>query len=78
MSNAAGSLTDSSLLQNEEYRRLNEEHHEYESRLSALSAKAVLSDDEQVEESTLKKKKLSVKDRMYSLARQVRGEVAQT
>jgi uncharacterized protein YdcH (DUF465 family) len=78
MSNAAGSLTDSSLLQNEEYRRLNEEHHEYESRLSTLSAKAVLSDEEQVEESTLKKKKLSVKDRMYSLARQVRGEVAQT
>ena len=78
MSIAAGSLTDSSLLQNEEYRRLNEEHHAYESRLSALSAKAVLSDEEQVEESTLKKKKLSVKDRMYSLARQVRGEVAQT
>jgi hypothetical protein len=78
MSNAAGALTDSSLLQNEEYRRLNEEHHEYESRLSALGAKAVLSDEEQVEESTLKKKKLSVKDRMYSLARQVRGEVAPT
>lgn len=78
MSNAAGSLTDSSLLQNEEYRRLNQEHHEYESRLSTLGAKAVLSDEEQVEESTLKKKKLSVKDRMYSLARQVRGEVAQT
>jgi uncharacterized protein YdcH (DUF465 family) len=78
MSNAAGSLTDSSLLQNDEYRRLNEEHHEYESRLSTLSAKAVLSDEEQVEESTLKKKKLSVKDRMYSLARQVRGQAAQT
>jgi uncharacterized protein YdcH (DUF465 family) len=78
MSNAAGSLTESSLLQNEEYRRLNEEHHQYESRLSVLSAKAVLSDEEQVEESTLKKKKLSVKDRMYSLARQVRGEAAQT
>jgi uncharacterized protein YdcH (DUF465 family) len=78
MSDTAGPLTDSFLLQNEEYRRLNDEHHEYESRLSALSAKAVLSDEEQVEESTLKKKKLSVKDRMYSLARHVRGEAVQT
>jgi uncharacterized protein YdcH (DUF465 family) len=78
MSKAAGSVTESSLMQNEEYRRLSEEHLQYESRLSVLSAKAVLSDEEQLEESTLKKKKLSVKDRMYSLARQVRGEVVQT
>lgn len=78
MSSAAGAVPESALLQNEEYRRLNEEHHQYESRLSVLSAKAVLSDEEQVEESTLKKKKLSVKDRMYRLARQYRGEAAQT
>ena len=78
MSNAASPLTADFLLQNDEYRRLNEEHNEFESRLSVLSAKVVLSDDEQLEESTLKKKKLQVKDRMYSIARQAREGAAQT
>jgi uncharacterized protein YdcH (DUF465 family) len=72
MSNAAGPLADS-LSRNDEYRRLNEEHSEYETRLSALSAKAVLSDEEQLEESNLKKKKLQVKDRMYSIAKTTHG-----
>ena len=58
--------------QDEEYRRLEEQHHDYESRLSVLSEKLVLSDDEQVEESTLKKKKLQVKDRMEAITRQSR------
>jgi uncharacterized protein YdcH (DUF465 family) len=40
--------------------------------LSTLTEKAVLSDDEQVEEVTLKKKKLHVKDRMEAIARQLR------
>jgi len=63
---------DSLLVQNEEYRRLDEQHHEYESRLMALTEKVVLSDEEQVEETTLKKKKLQVKDRMEAIARQAR------
>jgi hypothetical protein len=58
---------------NEEYRRLEEQHHDYETRLSALSEKVVLTHDEQVEESTLKKKKLQIKDRMEALARQARS-----
>jgi len=78
MSNAAGPLTDDSLFQNDEYRRLNEEHSEYETRLSVLSSKAVLSDEEQLEESNLKKKKLHVKDRMYSIARGSRQGAAHT
>lgn len=69
-------LRDDLLMQNEEYRRLNEQHHEYESRLTALTAKAVLSSEEQVEESTLKKRKLQIKDRMQAIARQVREGVA--
>jgi uncharacterized protein YdcH (DUF465 family) len=66
-------LSDDLLMQNEEYRRLSEQHHEYESRLTALVDKPVLSDDEQVEEVTLKKKKLHLKDRMEGIARQIRG-----
>jgi uncharacterized protein len=60
------------LTQSEEYRRLEEQHHEYEQRLMTLVDKIVLSDEEQLEEINLKKKKLQVKDRMQALARQVR------
>jgi uncharacterized protein len=65
-------LKDNLLTQNEEYRRLDAQHHEYEDRLTTLTEKAVLSDEEQVEETTLKKKKLQVKDRMEAIARQAR------
>jgi hypothetical protein len=65
-------VRDDLLRHNEEYRRLDEQHHEYEIRLNALTQKAVLTDEEQVEEITIKKKKLQVKDRMQAIARQVR------
>ena len=74
MSQNLSSLRDS-LLENEEYRRLEEQHQGYEERLAALGDKDVLSDEEQVEEITLKKKKLQVKDRMEAIARQVRASV---
>ena len=72
MSQDSLAFRDRLLAQSEEYRRLDEQHHEYESRLVALTGKAVLSDEEQVEETTLKKKKLQVKDRMEAIARQMR------
>lgn len=56
----------------EEYRQLEAQHHGYESRLGELAAKAVLSDEEQVEEITLKKKKLQLKDRMQEITRRYR------
>ena len=60
----------------DEYRQLEAQHHEYESRLGELAEKAVLSDEEQVEETTLKKKKLQVKDRMQEISRRQRvGEL---
>ena len=43
------------------------EHHKYEERLSELSALSYPNDDEQLEEITLKKKKLALKDQMYSM-----------
>jgi uncharacterized protein YdcH (DUF465 family) len=73
MSQNAGSPTER-LLENEEYKRLHEQHHEYESRLSQFNDKAVLSDEEQVEETTLKKKKLQLKDRMEAIARKMRED----
>ncbi|HUP65788.1 MAG TPA: YdcH family protein [Thermoanaerobaculia bacterium] len=53
-----------------EYRTWNEEHRRYESRLAALATKQSLSPEEEVEEKTLKKRKLHLKDRM---AARVRG-----
>lgn len=71
MSQYPGLLKDD-LLRNEEYRRLDQQHRDYESRLMALNEKVVLSEEEQVEEVTLKKKKLQIKDRMQAIARQLR------
>ena len=70
------SLSDDSLRSDEEYVQLEVQHHEYESRLSELAEKAVLTDDEQFEETTLKKKKLQIKDRMQAIARRQRGASA--
>jgi uncharacterized protein YdcH (DUF465 family) len=50
-----------------EFRELAREHTRYEERLSELTALAYPSDEEQLEEITLKKKKLAIKDQMYSL-----------
>jgi uncharacterized protein YdcH (DUF465 family) len=63
-------------VRSDEYRQLEAQHHEYESRLGELADKAVLSDEEQVEETTLKKKKLQLKDRRQEIARRQRGDSA--
>jgi uncharacterized protein YdcH (DUF465 family) len=61
------SLKEQLMVSNPEFRELAREHGRYEERLSELSALAYPSDEEQLEESTLKKKKLAIKDQMYSL-----------
>ncbi len=53
-----------------EFRELAREHTRYEQRLSELSALTYPSDEEQLEEVTLKKKKLALKDQMYSIMTQ--------
>ncbi len=50
-----------------EYRELAREHGRYEERLTELSSLAYPNDEEQLEEVTLKKKKLAVKDQMQAI-----------
>lgn len=59
----------------EEFRSLATQHHELEERLQSLSSKSYLSDAEQLEEVTLKKKKLQLKDRMEEILRRHRDSV---
>lgn len=55
--------------QNEEYRRLLNEHQGYEARLNDLNGQVFLSDQEKSETTRLKKEKLRLKDRMAAIAR---------
>ena len=57
---------------NDEYRRLASMHHELDERLVQLESKHYLSNDEQLEEVTLKKKKLHLKDQMEAILRAYR------
>ena len=58
------------LLQHDDgYRQLVEQHHDLDHRLHELSDKPYLSSSEQLEEVTLKKRKLALKDRMEQMAR---------
>ena len=60
----------SQLLQtDEEFRSLSERHHELDTRLHQLAERNHLDEQEQVEESTLKKRKLQLKDRMEDILR---------
>jgi uncharacterized protein YdcH (DUF465 family) len=54
---------------NDEYRQLAAKHHELEDRLHELTSKHYLSDSDQLEEVTLKKRKLLLKDRMEEIVR---------
>lgn len=61
------SLKEQLMASDPEFRDLAREHGRYEERLSELSALAYPSDEEQLEEITLKKKKLAVKDQMQAI-----------
>jgi len=53
-----------------EFRELARAHSRYEARLTELNALQHPNDDELVEEATLKKKKLAIKDQMYTILAQ--------
>ena len=56
--------------QMEELKVLAARHHDLEEKLNEFSSRHYLSEPEQVEEVTLKKRKLQLKDRMESIRRQ--------
>jgi uncharacterized protein YdcH (DUF465 family) len=58
---------------NQEFRELASRHHTLDDRLHELESKHFLSDAEQFEEVSLKKRKLQVKDRMELMLRNFRS-----
>ena len=61
----------------EEFSQLAAKHHELDDRLHQLTAKTYLSEPEQLEQTTLKKRKLQLKDRMEDILRRHRQSPAQ-
>jgi uncharacterized protein YdcH (DUF465 family) len=59
------------------FRQLAEQHHQLDDRLHQLTERHYLSQSEQLEEATLKKRKLALKDRMEEMARLYARERAQ-
>lgn len=56
--------------ENQNFRDLANQHQNYEKRLTELSELAYPNDDEVLEETDLKRKKLAVKDEMYTILSQ--------
>ena len=73
MSPAEAQEVKSLLLHNDPtYRQLAERHHQLDDRLHQYTDRHYLTDSEQVEEITLKKRKLQIKDRMEDIMRRNR------
>jgi uncharacterized protein YdcH (DUF465 family) len=70
----AAQVRDQLLASNDEFRRLAQEHTQYQQRLENLIQKKYLSEDEKLEEVRLKKLKLRLKDQMESLEQKFRTE----
>ena len=62
----------------EEYRQLSTRHHDLDEQIHNLTARHYLSEPEQLEEVTLKKRKLQVKDQMESILRRHSGSESPT
>lgn len=62
-------LKEELLQSDDEFRRLHEEHQDYERRLAALNQKSLLSQEDEVEEKKIKLHKLMLKDHMEHILR---------
>ena len=60
-------VRDELIKSNSTFRELVQQHQSFEARLSELAHLTYPNDDEQIEEATLKKKKLMVKDAIYEM-----------
>ena len=60
-------VRDTLLKENQAFRELVQIHENYEKRLTELASLTYPNDEELLEESTLKKKKLVVKDELYAM-----------
>ena len=63
-------VRDELIKSNTAFRDLVHQHQDFETRLSELAHLTYPNDDEQLEEVTLKKKKLLIKDEIYSMMQQ--------
>ena len=59
---------------NEDFRKLAQQHLDYARKLDVLEAQAHLTDQEQIEETRLKKLKLRLKDQMEAIISQYRAQ----
>ncbi len=69
MSNRTADIQHILSAEDQEFRRWLDEHHACESRLSELAAKSQVTIEEEIEEKTLKKRKLLLKDQMAAKIR---------
>ena len=66
----ADPVRDELIKSNQAFRELVHQHQDFEQRLSELAHLTYPNDDEQLEEITLKKRKLAIKDEIYTIMQQ--------
>ena len=66
------------LAENDDFRALAEQHAEYETRLEEINTKHLPSEQERLEETEIKKRKLQVKDQMAAMIRDYRRDKVAT
>ena len=72
--NATEELKAHLMTTNEDFRKLAEQHSDFARKLDALEAQPHLTEQEQMEETRLKKLKLRLKDQMEAIISQYRGQ----
>jgi uncharacterized protein YdcH (DUF465 family) len=72
MNEQSQNLKELLLQTDEEFNQLAAQHHDLDKQLRQLTAKPYLSEPEQLEQVTLKKRKLQIKDRMEDILRRHR------
>lgn len=70
MSTPSETIEEQLLATNDQYRRLKADHSRYDEELEHLASKGFLTEEDRVQEKTLKKLKLQVKDQMEQLVQQ--------